>query len=179
MPFGSISVEDMRRIEENCVGLGISKLQLMENAGKAIADRVRHLFQGSRIPSNKAVVVCGLGNNGGDGFVVARHLSSEFSVHVVLVGCESALKTDEAQKKWDALKHLDYSVSLDQGPAIFSPESPLNNLASYDILIDAILGTGLIGACLLYTSDAADEEDSVDLGGRRIIKKKKNKDKNS
>jgi len=49
MPFGSVSVEDMRRIEENCVGLGISKLQLMENAGKAIADRVRHLFQGSRI----------------------------------------------------------------------------------------------------------------------------------
>src|SRR5665647_2454375 len=43
-------VEDIRRIEENCVGLGISKLQLMENAGKAIADRVRHLFQGSRIP---------------------------------------------------------------------------------------------------------------------------------
>lgn len=145
MPFGSVSVEDIRRIEENCVGLGISKLQLMENAGKAIADRVRHLFQGSRIPSNKAVVVCGLGNNGGDGFVVARHLSSEFSVHVVLVGCESALKTDEAQKNWDALKHLDYSVSLHQGPAIFSPESPLNNLASYDILIDAILGTGLIG----------------------------------
>ena len=35
------------------------------------------------------------------------------------------------------------------------------------------------GACLLYTSDAADEEDSVDLGGRRIIKKKKTKNKNS
>jgi ADP-dependent NAD(P)H-hydrate dehydratase / NAD(P)H-hydrate epimerase len=145
MPIGPMTVEDMRRIEENCVGLGISKLQLMENAGKAVADRVRDLYQRSHIPANKAVVVCGLGNNGGDGFVVARHLSSEFSVHVVLVGCETALKTDEAQKNWDALRHLDYSISLHQGPAIFSPESPLNNLASYDVLIDAILGTGLLG----------------------------------
>jgi ADP-dependent NAD(P)H-hydrate dehydratase / NAD(P)H-hydrate epimerase len=146
MPLESLSVESMRRIEENCVGLGISKLQLMENAGKAIADQVRHLFKSSRIPPNKIVVVCGLGNNGGDGFVAARHLSREFTVHVVLVGYESALKTDEAQKNWDALKHLDCSVALHQGSAIFSPESPLKNLASYNILIDAILGTGFIGS---------------------------------
>ena len=145
MPLESLSVEDMRRVEDNCVGLGISKLQLMENAGKAVAERVRHLHKSSRIPANKVVVICGLGNNGGDGFVVARHLSSEFAVQVVLVGCESALKTDEAQKNWDALKHLDYSVSIHQGPAIFSPESPLKNLAGFDILVDAILGTGLIG----------------------------------
>jgi ADP-dependent NAD(P)H-hydrate dehydratase / NAD(P)H-hydrate epimerase len=145
MPFGSLSVEDMRRIEENCVGLGISKLQLMESAGKAVAEQVRHLYKSSRIPAKKAVVVCGLGNNGGDGFVVARHLSSEFAVHVVLIGCESALKTDEAQKNWDALKHLDYSVSLHQGPAIFSPESPLSHLAGHGVIIDAILGTGLKG----------------------------------
>jgi len=146
MPVEPLSVEEIRRIEENCVGLGISKLQLMENAGKAVAEQIRHLYKSSRIPTNKVVVVCGLGNNGGDGFVVARHLSSEFSVQVVLVGCESALKTEEAQKNWDALKHLDYSVSLYQGPAIFGPGSPLNNLTSYDILVDAILGTGLIGA---------------------------------
>jgi len=145
MPLEPLSVEDMRRIEENCIGLGISKLQLMENAGKAVAERVRHLYKGSRSPSNKIVVVCGLGNNGGDGFVVARHLSSEFAVHVVLVGCEKALKTDESQKNWNALKHLDYSVTLHQGAAIFSPESPLKNLEGYGVLVDAILGTGLTG----------------------------------
>ncbi|MGA7076473.1 MAG: NAD(P)H-hydrate epimerase, partial [Halobacteriota archaeon] len=145
MPLEPLSAEDMRRIEENCVGLGISKLQLMENAGKAVAERVRHLYKGSRSPSNKIVVVCGLGNNGGDGFVVARHLSSEFAVHVVLVGCEKALKTDESQKNWNALKHLDYSVTLHQGAAIFSPESPLKNLEGYSVLVDAILGTGLTG----------------------------------
>ena len=146
MPLEPLSVEDMRRIEENCVGLGISKLQLMESAGKAVAERVRYLLKSPRVSANKVVVVCGLGNNGGDGFVVARHLSSECAVHVVLVGCESALKTDEAQKNWDALKHLDYSVSLHQGSAIFCPESPLQNLADYDMLVDAILGTGLIGS---------------------------------
>ena len=145
MPLEPLSVEDMRRIEENCVGLGISKLQLMENAGKAVAERVRHLYKGLRSPSNKIAVVCGLGNNGGDGFVAARHLSSEFAVHVVLVGHEKALKTDESQKNWNALKHLDYSVTLHQSAAIFSPESPLKNLEGYGMLVDAILGTGLTG----------------------------------
>src|SRR5665648_1269537 len=42
------------------------------------------------------------------------------------------------------------------------------------IALHAIYGTWVVYTCLLYTSDAADEEDSVDLGGRRIIKKKKN-----
>jgi NAD(P)H-hydrate epimerase len=146
MPLEPLSVEDMRRIEENCVGLGISKLQLMENAGKAVAERVKYLCEGPHSSCKKIAIICGLGNNGGDGFVAARHLSREFAVHVVLVGYEKGLKTNESQKNWNALKRLDCSVTLHQGAAIFSPKSPLKNLDSYDLLVDAILGTGLIGS---------------------------------
>ena len=62
--------------------------------------------------------------------------------------------------------------------------SPIRFLFLFIILIAALIGIvvftlhsklGKVQTCLLYTSDAADEEDSVDLGGRRIIKKKKNK----
>jgi NAD(P)H-hydrate epimerase len=145
MPLEPLSAEEMRRIDENCVGLGISKLQLMENAGKAVAERVRHLCKGARGSSKTIAIICGLGNNGGDGFVAARHLSREFAVHVVLVGHEKALKTEEARKNWKILERLDHSVTLCQGASIFSAESPLTKLEGYDLLVDAILGTGLAG----------------------------------
>jgi NAD(P)H-hydrate epimerase len=145
MPLEPLSAEEMRRIDENCVGLGISKLQLMENAGKAVAERVRQLCKGSRSASKSIAIICGLGNNGGDGFVAARHLSRDFAVHVVLVGHEKALKTEESRKNWRILEHLDHSVTICQGPSIFCPESPLTTLERHDLLVDAILGTGLAG----------------------------------
>ena len=145
MPLEPLSTEEMRRIDENCVGLGISKLQLMENAGKAVAERVRQLCKGSRDSSKSIAIICGLGNNGGDGFVAARHLSRDFAVHVVLVGHEKALKTVESRKNWKILEYLDHSVTLCQGASIFGPESPLKTLEGYNLLVDAILGTGLAG----------------------------------
>jgi len=145
MSLVQLSAEEMRRIDDNCVGLGISKLQLMENAGRVVAKRAKDLCK--RLPgSSKTIaVICGLGNNGGDGFVAARHLSRDFAVHVVLIGYEKALKTDESRRNWKILERLDHSVTLFQGAAIFSPESPLKKLERYDLLVDAILGTGLTG----------------------------------
>jgi len=145
MPIEPLSADEMRRIDENCVGLGISKLQLMENAGKAVAERVRQLCKDSGRSSKTIAVICGLGNNGGDGFVAARHLAHDFAVHVVLIGHEKALKTEESRKNWKILEHLDHSVTLCQGSSIFGAESPLTKLESYDLLVDAILGTGVAG----------------------------------
>jgi hydroxyethylthiazole kinase-like uncharacterized protein yjeF len=145
MPHRPLNFEEMRRIEENCVGLGISKLQLMENAGKAVAERVRRICRSPSLSPKKVVVFCGAGNNGGDGFVAARHLASQLVVDVVLVGDEGELKTEEARKNWNALKQLDRSVTLYDGAAILCSGSPLLNLKRYDILIDAIMGTGQTG----------------------------------
>ncbi|MDD1721510.1 MAG: NAD(P)H-hydrate dehydratase [Euryarchaeota archaeon] len=146
MPFEPLSPQDIRRLDENCVALGISKLQLMENAGKAVADHIRKLREASQEPLESVVIVCGLGNNGGDGFVAARHLSREFNVSVVLIGCEGSLKTKEAQQNWDVLKHLDYSITLRTAPAIFSADSPLMRLNEYNLIVDALFGTGLSGS---------------------------------
>lgn len=145
MPSKPLNFEEMRRIEENCVGLGISKLQLMENAGKAVAERVRRICGGLSHSPKNVVVFCGLGNNGGDGFVAARHLARQLVVHVVLVGDEKELKTEEARKNWSALKQLDRSVTLYEGAAILCSGSPLTNLERYNLIIDAIMGTGQDG----------------------------------
>jgi hydroxyethylthiazole kinase-like uncharacterized protein yjeF len=117
----------------------------MENAGKAVADRVRRICRSPSLSPKKVVVFCGAGNNGGDGFVAARHLARQLVVDVVLVGDERELKTEEARKNWNALKQLDRSVTLYDGAAILCSGSPLLNLKRYDLLIDAIMGTGQTG----------------------------------
>ena len=67
---GLITSREMRALEVNAEYYGMSLLQLMENAGRKIAEETI-----SRFPNSKNVVVfCGLGGNGGDGFVAARHL---------------------------------------------------------------------------------------------------------
>ncbi len=77
-----ITVCQMKTLEDSC---GVSKLQLMENAGKAVADvlKVNFDLQGKRI-----LIVCHHGNNGGDGFVIARYLETD----VLFIGEEDKLK---------------------------------------------------------------------------------------
>src|SRR5919197_3984350 len=83
------------------IASGISGVELMENAGRAVADRV----SGRRSSGSRIVVVAGIGNNGGDGFVAARVLRERgFSVRVLLLGATARLKGDPAlaAQRWAA-----------------------------------------------------------------------------
>jgi NAD(P)H-hydrate epimerase len=75
-----ISADEMNAIDANCKYFGLLPLQLMENAGAALAREVALIASGRRI-----AVVAGRGNNGGDAFVAARHLLG-FQVTVYLLG---------------------------------------------------------------------------------------------
>ncbi|MEM2624301.1 MAG: NAD(P)H-hydrate epimerase, partial [Archaeoglobaceae archaeon] len=75
----TITSRDMRVLDINCEFFGLSRLQLMENAGKAVADEISKRFE-----SCKVAIFAGTGNNGGDGFVCARHLN-DFEVEVYVV----------------------------------------------------------------------------------------------
>jgi NAD(P)H-hydrate epimerase len=79
-----ITSRGMRAIETNAEYFGISLLQLMENAGRNIAAKINADFTKDK----RVIIFCGLGGNGGDGFVAARHLLSMgfCRVAVVLVG---------------------------------------------------------------------------------------------
>ncbi len=69
------SAEQMQQYDRTAIhGLGIPGLLLMENAGRAVVDAVDRSVGGLR--SQRVAVVCGKGNNGGDGFVIARHLAN-------------------------------------------------------------------------------------------------------
>ena len=75
-----ISAEEMQALDSNCRYFGLLPLQLMENAGAALAREVMARGSGKRIK-----IVAGRGNNGGDAFVAARHLVG-FDVTVYLLG---------------------------------------------------------------------------------------------
>jgi NAD(P)H-hydrate epimerase len=121
--------------------LGIPSLVLMENAGRNVVRVLRQKFP--HLDQEQVVVLCGKGNNGGDGFVVARHLAKRGHAPRV------ALLADPATLAGDA--RTNYSILLKSGvsPAVVRNEeewkSYRKELASTTLLVDAILGTGLSG----------------------------------
>ena len=132
-----ITVKQMMQIEENGHQMGFPRKLMMENAGASVARYAVEKFP--NISSKKILVFAGLGNNGGDAFVVARHLAGYGSdVKVVLLGSPDKIKTDESRTNWKLLEKMN-SIDL----VITSDVSGL--ALQTDILVDGILGTGISG----------------------------------
>ncbi len=131
-----ISVDQMYQIENNGHAMGFLKKFMMENAG-AIA--VRRLVEklGS-VESKNILIFVGLGNNGGDGLVMARHLAGYGAkVTVMLLGYPEKIKTEESSWNWSILKKMP-SVKLMSGDSFDFDFKP-------DVIVDGILGTGISG----------------------------------
>jgi len=131
-----ISVEQMMQIENNGHQMGFLKKFMMENAGAAAVKNLVNKF--NDISKKNVVILAGLGNNGGDGLVMARHLSGYgVKVTVILLGNSEKIKTEESQWNWKLLEKMP-SINLISGT---NPNFDLKP----DILIDGILGTGISG----------------------------------
>jgi NAD(P)H-hydrate epimerase len=129
-----ISPVEMRVLDRNAQYFGVSILELMENAGRAVADVARSEF---RVPGKNVLVLCGTGNNGGDGLVAARHLANEAKVTVLLARSPDQFATKEAETNFERLRDVQILAGLDK-----SEEA----IAGADLLIDALLGIGAEGA---------------------------------
>jgi NAD(P)H-hydrate epimerase len=123
--------------------LGVPGVVLMENAGRSCAELIKEKLAGVAEP--KVCIFCGTGNNGGDGYVIARHLlSSGFRVAVVIVG-------DRSRVKGDAKINLDLLQGLGQLIEGLSPGAPdigerVKAFAEgADMVVDGLFGTGLKG----------------------------------
>tara|TARA_B100000029_G_C17182324_1_gene817424 strand:- start:44 stop:691 length:648 start_codon:yes stop_codon:yes gene_type:complete len=131
-----ISVDQMYQIENKGHDMGFLKKFMMENAG-AVAVR-RLLEKIGSVESKNIVVFAGLGNNGGDGLVMARHLAGHGAkVTVMLLGAAEKIKTEESSWNWSILEKMPSVKLLD--------DTPINFDFKPDVLIDAILGTGITG----------------------------------
>lgn len=119
------SVAEMYESDRLTIKSGISGIQLMESAGSAIVREIR-----KRWSPRKTIVLCGPGNNGGDGFVVARLLSQRgWSVRVLLLG-------DRAKLKGDA------KTNSDLWPYDIHTLSP-KGIEGAQLIVDAVFGAGL------------------------------------
>lgn len=131
-----ITVKQMMQIEENGHQMGFLRKFMMENAGASAVKRLDQKFE--NIDSKNILIFAGLGNNGGDAFVIARHLAGHGSkVTVVLLGFPEKIKTEEGRWNWELLEKMN-SIKL-----ITGEKTSFDFNA--DIIIDGILGTGISG----------------------------------
>ena len=126
------------QIEENGHQMGFLRKFMMENAGAATVKRIMEKFDD--VKSKNILVFAGLGNNGGDGLVIARHLSGYGArVTVFLLGEPDNIRSEECSWNWNLLEKMK-SITLLTGGNL----DHLKNL-EFDIIIDGILGTGISG----------------------------------
>src|SRR5579862_5053314 len=120
---------------------GIPSIQLMENAGAGVVEYLKHVVPD--LGAKYVVVLCGKGNNGGDGFVVARRL------HEIGVQLSVILFAQEDTVTGDASTNL-RSLHRDSVEVIVVPDETAwpvarDELFEADLIVDALLGTGLSG----------------------------------
>jgi hydroxyethylthiazole kinase-like uncharacterized protein yjeF len=127
----TVTAAEMMELDRHAIeDLKIPSLTLMENAGKAVAEAARS--------SSRPLVICGKGNNGGDGFVAARYLSEwGKDVTVILIGRVSDVKADP-KVNIGLLK-----VPVIEVPDLTTFEKVKDKFAGADLIIDAIFGIGL------------------------------------
>ncbi|WP_248904937.1 NAD(P)H-hydrate dehydratase [Halocatena marina] len=130
-----ISIEEMAVVDENAAALGVPQKQLMESSGSAVARTVKELAE----PGARIAIVAGRGNNGGDSFVTARFLDSEYELTIFLLGREETISTAITRENWDALEQGEYDAREVRDSQDFDLDSP-------DVIVDAMLGTGVRGA---------------------------------
>ncbi|MCA9408271.1 MAG: NAD(P)H-hydrate epimerase [Candidatus Omnitrophica bacterium] len=132
-----VTVKQIQKLDDLAIyRYGIPSLVLMENAGRAVAEEVFRMIK-SR-PKPMVGIVCGLGNNAGDGFVVARHLiQGGVSTKIFLVGKGNQLKHDAAVN-YQILKRLKFEIVENVKTGNIK-----SILEKFDVVVDAIFGVGL------------------------------------
>ncbi len=133
-----LSRDEMRNFDRHAIeSAKVPSLLLMENAGRGAADTLYAKFGASR----RAVVCCGSGNNGGDGFVVARRLMTlGVRVHVLCSAPLERLTTDAKvmREAYEALGGKTEALTVEALEAWLGPQGP-----EASVVVDALLGTGL------------------------------------
>jgi len=144
MPSGALDRHACRELDRQAREIyGLAGVVLMENAGRGAADLL-----GQFAPLGNVVIVCGKGNNAGDGFVLARHLDLRSqSVRVLLFARPDQLTAD-ARTNYEVLRRTDVpiDVPIDLLATSVDCQRLKASVADADWIVDGLLGTGARGA---------------------------------
>lgn len=155
-----VTAEQMREIDKRATEeYGVPSLLLMENAGLQTYEAARDLL--GDLEDAEILIIAGKGNNGGDGFVAARHLSEAGAIVTVALAAEA----DEV--KGDAGTNLEIVFRAGIHCLQITDDNDLaEHLASCDLIIDALLGTGVKGGA---TGLAADVIEAINESDKPVI----------
>jgi NAD(P)H-hydrate epimerase len=167
-----VLAEVMREIDRRTIGeAGIPGLRLMERAGAGVYKVARRCMEEAR--SNEALVICGRGNNGGDGFVAARmlHLAG-FDVSCWLIGSSEELRGDAAKELQAAVQaglRVQESACEDLSDLRASVPGPPQAGKGPAVVVDALLGTGTRGPVEGQLGRAIELLNELSSAGARVI----------
>jgi len=140
---------------------GVPGVVLMENAGRNAAGAIADFLGGAE--GKRVAIVAGRGNNGGDGFVIARHLHLRGALPVVFLVAEAAELTGEAAVNFAILPHVNVEVCPRRGQAV---AGLADELARFDLVVDALGGTGIRGA---LRGELAEAVEQINAAGRPVV----------
>jgi NAD(P)H-hydrate epimerase len=167
----TLSREQVRRVDRMAIEeLGIPGVVLMENAGRAVAEETLKLVTHNpqREPyAVTAAILCGGGNNGGDGYVIARHLHNA-GVHVLV--CNAA---EPPRSGGDAAVHRAIVEKMGLPCRDILDEAQLTavvaDLEKANVLVDALLGTGFAGAVRPHLAAIIRRCNALALENRKVV----------
>ncbi len=141
MPLKFVTSQKMKNIDRLATQrFGIPSLILMENAGRAVADEARKVLYNKSAP---VFIFCGYGNNGGDGFVVARHLTnSGYKVKVFLIGSRKNMSADTKLNFNIMAKMKIKTKKITNEKQI---NTALKDSKTPQLIVDAVFGIGIKG----------------------------------
>lgn len=160
-----LGADEMRAVDRATIDSGAaSGPELMARAGRGVVDAIERRF--GTVLALRALVLCGAGNNGGDGFVIARELAAR-GAHPTAV-----LVAPRANVRGDAAHHLAAMESAGiaaREPADAAGLRGVAGGAEWDLVVDAVLGTGSSGAPRGLAADACALANELGRGGARVV----------
>lgn len=132
-----LTPDEIRRADSIAINeYNIPGIILMENAARSASIIIRKLFEEKKIPFNELIFFCGSGNNGGDGFALARHLYEDFDIRVFWIGSKEKM-SDETKTNFQSVEKLGIPIHyIEEKEDLTSID--LNNKC----IIDALIGVG-------------------------------------
>jgi len=160
--MGSLSREEIRAIDRCAIEvLGVPGVVLMENAGRQAADAVAEFLEAAG--GRRVAIVAGSGNNGGDGFVVARHLAMRGATVTTFLVAPPERITPDAAVNLEILRKLGHDIRRAAGEALAHLAAALGE---FDVVVDAVGGTGIRGA---LRGDMAAAVEQINAAGRPVV----------
>ncbi len=166
--------EQVRRIDRIAIDrFGIPGVVLMENAGRSAAEEILKLAAGEVLRAGQTVgdlrvaIFCGGGNNGGDGYVIARHLHNAGARVSILSAVDPAKLSGDAAINRAIVERLKLPCRLARNDAELA--ACVEETQSAQIIVDALLGTGFSGAVRPDLAACIRHINRLGEGGRKIV----------